>query len=134
MRTLSYVVSSTIALSLVMVNPASSFAQAGQPDSNGISRRARFACAGAPCLLDGTLVVNAPFSAEVTTVWHPPAGSGRAVLQAASRLYRDSRGRVRVEQAGSAPRNCGAHTWRPSGRCQTPLRREMRIRASTPNA
>jgi len=98
MRTLSYVVSSTIALSLVMVNPASSFAQAGQPDSNGISRRARFACAGAPCLLDGTLVVNAPFSAEVTTVWHPPAGSGRAVLQAASRLYRDSMGRVRVEQ------------------------------------
>jgi hypothetical protein len=81
-----------------MLNPASSFAQAYQPDSNDVSRRTGFWCTATPCLLDGTLVVGAPFSAEVTTVWHPPAGSGWAELQAALRLYRDSMGRVRVEQ------------------------------------
>jgi hypothetical protein len=98
MRTISYVVCSTIALSIVMVSSANSFAKAYQPDSNDVSRRTGFGCMGNPCLLDGTLVVGAPFSAEVTTVWHPPAASGRAELQAASRLYRDSVGRVRVEQ------------------------------------
>ncbi len=98
MRMMSYVVSSTIALTLVMVSPATTFAQAYQPDRNDVTQRAGFVCAATPCLLDGTVVLGAPFSAEVTTVWRPPAGSGRAELQAASRLYRDSMGRVRVEQ------------------------------------
>src|SRR5688572_14223999 len=44
-------------------------------------------------------VVNAPFSAEATTVWQPPAGSGRDSLRATARYYRDSAGRVRVEQS-----------------------------------
>jgi hypothetical protein len=44
-------------------------------------------------------VVNAPFSAEATTVWQPPASTGQASLHATARYYRDSAGRVRVEQS-----------------------------------
>jgi hypothetical protein len=49
-----------------------------------------------------TPVLNAPFSAEVTIVWQPPAGKG-AEQRAVGRFYRDRAGRVRVEQgvAGS---------------------------------
>ena len=43
-------------------------------------------------------VVNAPFSADATTVWQPPASTGQAPLHATARYYRDSAGRVRVEQ------------------------------------
>lgn len=43
-------------------------------------------------------VVDAPFSAEALTVWHPPASSGRNEWRATARHYRDRAGRVRVEQ------------------------------------
>ena len=40
-------------------------------------------------------LVGAPFSADVITVWHPPA---RPEMRATARYYRDSVGRVRVDQ------------------------------------
>src|SRR5258705_2441356 len=49
-------------------------------------------------LLAGPPVLGAPFSAEATTVWRPSANSGRPVMHATTRYYRDSAGRVRVEQ------------------------------------
>ena len=99
MRTTSSVVRSTIAFSILMMSLTGLFAQAHPPDSNEVSRKIIARCGVTPCLLDGALVVGAPFSAESTTVWHPPAGSGRAELQATARYYRDSMGRVRVEQS-----------------------------------
>src|SRR4051812_23099252 len=41
-------------------------------------------------------VLNAPFSAEATTDWHPSTGPE---MRATATFYRDSAGRVRVEQA-----------------------------------
>jgi hypothetical protein len=41
-------------------------------------------------------VLNAPFSAEVTTVWRPV--DGRPEMRATAYYYRDSAGQVRVEQ------------------------------------
>ena len=102
MRMMSYVVSSTIALTLVMVSPATTFAQAYQPDRNDVTQRAGFVCAATPCLLDGTVVLGAPFSAEVTTVWRPPAGSGRAELR--------------------PPRACTATAWAAFGWSRTSCR------------
>jgi hypothetical protein len=98
MRTMSSVMNSTIVFSVLMMSPTRFFAQAYQPGTNEVSRKITAGCGVTPCLLDGALVVGAPFSAEATTVWHPPAGSGRAEMQATAHYYRDSVGRVRVEQ------------------------------------
>jgi hypothetical protein len=43
-------------------------------------------------------VVGAPFSADVLTVWRPKPNTGRSELRTTSRYYRDSAGRVRIEQ------------------------------------
>ena len=67
MRTMSSVMSSTIAIGILIVSPARVFAQAYQPDSDEVSRNTGLRCT--PCMLDGTLVVGAPFSAEATMVW-----------------------------------------------------------------
>jgi hypothetical protein len=96
---MSYVICSTIAFSIWMMSPTRCFAQAYQPGSNEVSGKFIARCGVTPCLLDGALFVGAPFSAESTTVWHPPAGSGRAEMQTTARYYRDSVGRVRVEQS-----------------------------------
>jgi len=55
-------------------------------------------CAITDCIVKAP-VVNAPFSAEATTTWSPPASTGQAPLRATARYYRDSAGRVRVEQS-----------------------------------
>jgi hypothetical protein len=52
-------------------------------------------------------VVDAPFSAEVLTVWRPRPNTGRSELRATSRYYRDRAGRVRVEQ--TFVDNAGGH-------------------------
>ena len=71
---------------------------AGQSDVDSAIQNANARCAITECILR-VPVVNAPFSAEATTVWQPPAGSGRDSLRATARYYRDSAGRVRVEQS-----------------------------------
>jgi hypothetical protein len=43
-------------------------------------------------------LAGAPFSADVLTVWRPKPNTGRSELRATSRYYRDSAGRVRIEQ------------------------------------
>jgi hypothetical protein len=82
---------------LVLAVPGMS-AQTEQARSDDTPREA-----SADCLLSRTPVQNAPFSADATIVWQPPASSGRSELRASSRYYRDREGRVRVEQgfAGS---------------------------------
>jgi hypothetical protein len=59
------------------------------------------------CLIGRAPVQNAPFSAEVSIVWQPPASSGRSEQRATARYFCDREGRVRVEQGmvggGPAP-------------------------------
>ena len=52
-------------------------------------------------------VLDAPFSAEVLTVWQPRPNTGRSEMRATSRYYRDRTGRVRVEQTFVG--NAGGH-------------------------
>ena len=46
----------------------------------------------------GAPVLNAPFSTEAVTTWHPNGPSERSEWRASVRFYRDREGRVRVEQ------------------------------------
>jgi hypothetical protein len=69
-----------------------------QTDIDPAIQSASARCAITECIVKAP-VVNAPFSAEATTVWLPPASSGKASLRATARYYRDSAGRVRVEQS-----------------------------------
>lgn len=65
-------------------------------------------------ILDSGTVEGAPFSAEVRTVWTPDPRSGNQPLGATARYYRDSAGRVRVEQrfARAAPTDSPSDTQR----------------------
>lgn len=49
-------------------------------------------------ILRVTPVLDAPFTADVFTVWHPKPNSGRSEWRATARYHRDRSGRVRVEQ------------------------------------
>jgi hypothetical protein len=49
-------------------------------------------------ILARTLVLNAPFSGEVETTWRQPSSRGRHAVKGTARYYRDSIGRVRIEQ------------------------------------
>jgi hypothetical protein len=69
-----------------------------QTDLDQAIQKASGRCAVTECILRAP-VVNAPFSAEATTVWQPPASSGKASMRATARYFRDSAGRVRVEQS-----------------------------------
>jgi hypothetical protein len=69
-----------------------------QSDVDSAFQPANARCAVTDCILKAP-VVNAPFSAEATTVWAPPASTGQAPLRATAHYYRDSAGRVRVEQS-----------------------------------
>jgi len=82
---------------LLVSSSTSVFAQASPTDSDD-AWKALSTCALTQCILGGAPVLNAPFSAEATTVWHPAASSGQPELRATARYYRDSAGRVRVEQ------------------------------------
>jgi len=86
----------TIACVCTLLVSASSLG--AQTDVDQAIQNASARCAITECILR-VPVVNAPFSAEATTVWQPPAGSGRDSLRATARYYRDSAGRVRVEQS-----------------------------------
>src|SRR5262245_25186413 len=69
-----------------------------QTDFDQAIQKANTRCAVTECLVRAP-VMNAPFSAEATTIWQPPASTGQAALRATARYYRDSAGRVRVEQS-----------------------------------
>jgi len=69
-----------------------------QTDVDSAIQSASARCAITDCIVKAA-VPNAPFSAEATTTWQPPAGSGLTPLRATARYYRDSAGRVRVEQS-----------------------------------
>jgi len=85
MRTISCVIGSAGAL-ILMLSPASVFGQTYHQHEF------------THCILRGGPVLDAPLSAEATTVWHPPPSSGRGEMRATAHYYRDSAGRVRVEQ------------------------------------
>lgn len=89
MRTVSFVVGT------LLVSATSLVAQTIQPDAEAI-RSATARCEVTQCVLKAP-VINAPFSADATTTWHPPMG--QPSLRATARYYRDSAGRVRVEQS-----------------------------------
>jgi hypothetical protein len=98
----------TIAFALLIVGGPNILAGVYQADGNETLREGIFDCALTQCLVGRESVLGAPFSAEATTEWRPPADSGQAVLRAITYYYRDGAGRVRVEQhfAGHQP---GAH-------------------------
>jgi hypothetical protein len=89
MRTLAYVVAT------LLVSVSSLVAQT---DVDSAFQTANARCAVTDCILKAP-VVNAPFSADATTVWSPPASTGQAPLRATAHYYRDRAGRVRVEQS-----------------------------------
>ena len=99
MRRRRHRVPSAIALGMWMASWTAAFAQIDGADSGDVSRTARTKCELSECLLGGPPVLDAPFSAEATTVWRPPMNSGKPELRATARYYRDSAGRVRLEQA-----------------------------------
>jgi hypothetical protein len=86
MRTISRVIGSAGALSVLMLSAASVFGQTYHQHEF------------TQCILRGGPVLDAPLSAEATTVWHPPPSSGRGEIRATAHYYRDRAGRVRVEQ------------------------------------
>jgi hypothetical protein len=69
-----------------------------QTDVSSVVANASARCAITDCILKSP-VVNAPFSADATTTWQPPASRGLTPLRATARYFRDSAGRVRVEQS-----------------------------------
>jgi hypothetical protein len=89
MKTMACVVGTVLASVSILV---------AQSDVDQTIQSASARCEITECILKAP-VVNAPFSAEATTVWHPPPSSGQASLRATARYYRDSAGRVRVEQS-----------------------------------
>lgn len=95
------IVISAVATGLFALSATGVFAQADQEPNHHSSGSTEY------CLIGRAPVQNAPFSAEVSTVWRPPASSGRAEQQTSARYFRDREGRVRVEQGmvggGRAP-------------------------------
>jgi hypothetical protein len=95
------IVISAIATGLFALSATGVFAQADQEPGHYSSGSTEY------CLIGRAPVQNAPFSAEVSTVWRPPASSGRPEQRASARYFRDREGRVRVEQGvvggGRAP-------------------------------
>ena len=92
MRTIACVVG------VVLVSASSLVAQIDRDAFDQAIRKAASRCAITQCVFNAS-VVNAPFSAEATTTWQPPANKGQPSLHATARYYRDSAGRVRVEQS-----------------------------------
>ncbi len=92
MRTMACVVCS------VLVSVSSLDAQIDRDALEQALEKAASRCAKTQCIFNAS-VVNAPFSAEATTLWQPPPSKGQPALHATSRYYRDSAGRVRVEQS-----------------------------------
>ena len=95
MKKASLVIGWAIALVLVAASPPRVLAQ-GEPDDDLQRNIAK--CVRSQCLFGGVPVLGAPFTADATTIWRPPANSGRRELRATARYYRDSMGRVRVDQ------------------------------------
>jgi hypothetical protein len=92
MRTIAWIVGTLLVSASILV------AQTDRADFERTMQSAISRCAITQCILNAQ-VVNVPFSAEVTTMWQPPASRGQASLRTTARYYRDSAGRVRVEQS-----------------------------------
>src|SRR5688572_9810663 len=94
MRRMPPVMRSVMAVSVLIVSPTWALAQAESPSLNDPDDPWWWN-GGPRCI--GTLVRDAPFSAEAVTMWSPPANSGRAELRVTARYFRDHTGRVRVD-------------------------------------
>jgi hypothetical protein len=73
-------------------------ARAQSMDEERAATRAHIAAHGRGSILARTTVLDSPFSGDAVTTWRPPSGSGRHEVTGTARFYRDSAGRVRVEQ------------------------------------
>lgn len=93
MRRMPTAIGSAIAVTILMVSPTRALAQAVSSEREVAPWNRRPECIA-------TRVLDAPFSAEAVTAWHPPANSGKAELRSTARYYRDRAGRVRVEFVG----------------------------------
>lgn len=96
MRTKGPVIASIIALSLLVVSSSSVLAQLTVPEQRDYETELRDGFGDS--ILAVTPVLDAPFSGEALTAWHPRPNSGRSEMRATARYYRDRAGRVRVEQ------------------------------------
>ncbi len=86
------------AVCVLLVSASSLLAQVDRDAFKQTMRNAASRCAVTQCPFNAS-VVNLPFSAEATTTWRPPASKKLPSLHAIARYYRDSAGRVRVEQS-----------------------------------
>jgi len=94
-------IGSAIALGLLIVLPGHVLAQGSWSTTHDPAVREALGTCARPltqCILGGAPVLDAPFTAEATTTWRPPANRGQPEMRATSRYYRDRAGRVRVEQ------------------------------------
>jgi hypothetical protein len=94
-------IGSAIALGLLIVLPGHVLAQGAWSSTHDPAVREALGTCARPltqCILGGAPVLDAPFTAEATTTWRPPANRGQPEMRATSRYYRDRAGRVRVEQ------------------------------------
>jgi len=82
------------ALVLALVTSLGLFAQDLEP---GSLETHLAKCVRTQCIVSGEIVTGAPFSADATTEWRPKRG-GTAPMRATTHYYRDSEGRLRMEQ------------------------------------
>lgn len=101
MNSTSRTVISAVAAGLSVLSTTSVFAQAEQEPDHPSPGSTEY------CLMGRAPVQDAPFSADVSITWRPPASSGISEQRASARYFRDREGRVRVEQGvaggGQAP-------------------------------
>lgn len=92
MDSLSRVVMSAVVAGLSVLCTTGMFAQAEQKPEHPSPGSTEY------CLIGKAPVQDAPFSADVSITWRPPASSGISEQRASARYFRDREGRVRVEQ------------------------------------
>jgi hypothetical protein len=96
MRTRRAVIVCMIALGLLMVSSIRAVAQSVSDEKAEIEAWVRARERGS--ILVPTPVLDTPFSGETVTTWHPPSKGSSREWRVTARYYRDSLGRVRVEQ------------------------------------
>jgi len=67
-------------------------------DEEREENRAHIRAHGRGAILVRPPVLNSPFSGDVETTWRQPPSSGKPAVRGTARYYRDSAGRVRIEQ------------------------------------
>ena len=96
MRTRPIVIVCAIAFGVLMACAIPAFTQS--MDEEKAASRAHIQAHNRGDILVRTPVLGSPFSGDVVTTWRQPASSGKHEVRGTARYYRDSAGRVRIDQ------------------------------------